>query len=257
MSSVHSAANFFEAHAGPNFRQNSVARHHHASPPWSSKQHRRHPDHAPTRSSWTAERAGTAEGVNGATTSREQDMDATEPKGARATKLDEILDMSIKQTTRACSYEKLVSCFPTLARTDPETLKHAQEQVTEFLRTACRSEFDKILRERDAIARLNELDELIADARSRKEGGQAPMENPSELGPEVVLRAHLLPVKRAELAALNDTLQSLQQENAEALERVEEQRREIELRTKVLRDSLATLDSVSAKIDPLLSREPV
>lgn len=170
-------------------------------------------------------------------------------KGARATKLDEILDKSLKQTMRACSYDKLVSCFPTLAKNDPETLKHAQEQVTEFLTNACRSEFDKILNERNAVQRLNELDELIADARTRKESGQHATENVSDLTPDVILRAHMLPMKRSKLLSMSEQLHDIQQVNADALRAIEEQRKHIELRTKALKESLTTLDSVSVLPD--------
>lgn len=172
-------------------------------------------------------------------------MDADTQKGIRAAKLDDILDRSVSQTMRACSYEKLVSCFPTLAKNDPETLRHAQEQVTQFLTSACRSEFDKILRERGVIERLNELDELVLEAKGRKDQGLPASEDPSELPPEVILRAHMLPGKRKELTILNERIQTLQQTNAARLTSIEDQRREIESRTRTLKESLATLDAVS------------
>lgn len=172
-------------------------------------------------------------------------MEQGPEKGIRAAKLNDILDKSVKQTMRACSYEKLVSCFPTLAQNDPETLQHAQEQVTQFLTSACRSEFDKILRERGVVERLNELDELILEAKERKEQGLPASEDPSELAPEVILRAHMLPGKRAELTTMNDKIQALQQRNAASLESVESQRREIEARMRSLKESLSTLDAVS------------
>lgn len=165
-------------------------------------------------------------------------------KGARAAKLDEILERSLKQTMRACSYDKLVSCFPTLAKNDPETLKHAQEQVNEFLTSACRSEFNKILKERHAVERLNELDELITDAKARKESGQHATENVSDLPPDVILRAHMLPMKRSKLSTMSGQLNEVQQHNADALKIVEEQRKHIELRTRTLKESLSTLDTV-------------
>lgn len=172
-------------------------------------------------------------------------MDAAHlTRGARATKLTDILDKSLRQTLRACSYEKLVSCFPSLAQNDAETLRHAQEQLTEFLTTACHSEFEKILRERSTVERLNELDEMIAEARERKDKGVPMGDSPSDLAPDTVLRAHLLPIKRTALDRLNVDVQTVQRENAVRLSELDEQRRQIDLRTRTLRESLSTLEAV-------------
>ncbi|CCG83045.1 putative Spindle pole protein Nnf1 [Taphrina deformans PYCC 5710] len=167
-------------------------------------------------------------------------------KGARASKLDDILNKSLAQTLRACSLEKLTSCFPTLATNDPETLRHAQEQLVDFLTSACRSEFDKILSERQAIARLNELDDMIRDAKTRKERGEDKAVDASDLSPAVILRAHMVPIKKAEVEAITTKLADLQRDNAIKLRTIEEQRRQIELRTKTLKDALGTLDAVVA-----------
>lgn len=167
-------------------------------------------------------------------------------KGPRATKLDEILALSLKQTMRACSYEKLVSCFPTLAQKDPETLKHAQEQVNDFLATACQSEFHKILGERETVMRLNELDNLIADAKRRKDSGAPPIrETLSDIAPDIILRAHLMPLKREELKQLNMKTLAIQKENMNGLANLESQRRYIEQGTRTLRESLRELEVIS------------
>lgn len=171
-------------------------------------------------------------------------MAATTTKGPRASKLIEILDKSTKQTMRACSYEKLVSCFPSLAHNDPETLKHAQEQVTAFLTTACMSEFDKILNERNALQRLNELDELIVEAKTRKSAGKPATDTSSDLPPDTLMRAYMLPLKRADLASLNESVLQLQTQNATGLSEIEKQRQQIEMRTKLLKESLSSLNTV-------------
>lgn len=171
-------------------------------------------------------------------------MDSVIAKGPRATKLGEILETSVKQTMRACSYEKLVSCFPTLAHTDPGTVRHAQEQVSLFLTTACKSEFEKILNERRAVQRLNELDDLISDAKRRKEKGQVGGNNPSDLNPDTILKAHVLPLDRAELTRLNIMIQRLQLQNAANLSILEEQRQQAESQTRILTESLSTLASL-------------
>ena len=164
-------------------------------------------------------------------------------KGLRATKLEEILATSVKQTLRVCSYEKLATCFPTLANKDPETLRHAGEQVVNFLSSACHDEFTKILQERDAFGRLNELDVMIARAKDKKEAAVAPAEHAAELAPDALLRAHILPIKRAELAALLTKISVLQQSNSEALALVQQQRLDLDQHVRDLRRSLEALAS--------------
>jgi hypothetical protein len=71
--------------------------------------------------------------------------------------------------------------------------------------------------ERHAVSRLNELDGLIEDAKSRKSRGEPPMQSyfytqvhadsrPVLLPPESLVRAHTLPLKRAELMRLEQSL---------------------------------------------------
>ena len=80
------------------------------------------------------------------------------------------------------------------------------------------SSFEEISSERQTISRLNELDNLIEDAKSRKAKGEPPMQSspstffkeligrPVLLPPESLVRAHTLPLKRAELARLEAKL---------------------------------------------------
>lgn len=171
-------------------------------------------------------------------------MATTTTHGPRATKLEEVLDRAVHQTMRACAYEKLETCFPTLARTDGETLRHAGEQVTAFMTDSCRAEFAKILKDRAVPERLDELDRIIGDARARKESGEPAFEDPSEMSPEAVLRAHLLPLKRQELADLHVKLAQLQAHNADALEALDVAKRATDEKANTLRQSLQNLDKV-------------
>ena len=166
--------------------------------------------------------------------------------GLRATKLDEVLERALHQTMRACAYEKLETCFPTLARTDADTLRHAGEQVTSFMTTSCRTEFQKILDDRQVRERLDQLDRIVAAAKARKQAGEPPSENVSELTPEAVLRAHILPLKRQELADLQARLAVLQAQNAENLEALDAAKRSADERASSLKSSLQDLDKVCA-----------
>ncbi len=160
--------------------------------------------------------------------------------GARAKRLNQILDRSLAETIRSITYDKMALCFPTLASNKPDILLSAHEQVVSFLQTSCQTEFAKVLKERNAVAKLNDLDEVIEDAKRRKDRGEPAGENPSDLAPDVILRAHLLPRKRGQVAALTAQLQTVQQKNAEALTALEVQRREIDQQTKALKQTIQT-----------------
>ncbi|ORY74585.1 Nnf1-domain-containing protein [Protomyces lactucae-debilis] len=157
----------------------------------------------------------------------------------RATKLQEILDTTVSATLRACSYDKLASCFPTLAQNDAPSLEHAQQQVYDFLQTTMAQEFGKILAEREAVQRLDELDLLIKQARERKERGEARTEH-MDLPPEVILQAHLIPVKRRELEGMRLALDQLQAENGQALAAMETTRVQLEQEAANLQALLQT-----------------
>lgn len=59
-------------------------------------------------------------------------------------------------------------------RAEP-VMKQVHEQTVARLSNKCNAEFDRIMRERDVVAKLNELEALVADANARMEAaGEAP-----------------------------------------------------------------------------------
>jgi Nnf1 len=111
--------------------------------------------------------------------------------------------------------------------------------------------------ERQAVARLNELDALIDDAKTRKQTGDSPMQkytnsplfgrlaltgkSPVLLPPESLIRAHTLPLKRAELAHLESQLSQINAVNDDLLRQVDSQRTEIEGLNKAMRSGVEDL----------------
>jgi len=101
--------------------------------------------------------------------------------------------------------------------------------------------------ERDVIASLNELDDLIADARRRKERAStttsssssnpadptpttqiAPPTPPHLLPPASLLAAHLGPFLIEQTSTITDSLTTIQADNASVADAITSQRAEIE-----------------------------
>lgn len=91
--------------------------------------------------------------------------------GPRASRLHQVFDQALARTIRANSYANFASCFPTPARHVPASLESVWRQLNAKLEESAKAEFEEIVAEREAVNNLNELDQLISEARSRREEG--------------------------------------------------------------------------------------
>ncbi|KXS96201.1 hypothetical protein AC578_2818 [Pseudocercospora eumusae] len=150
--------------------------------------------------------------------------------GPRATALQKLYHDAITHILKTCNYTNFSSCFPTPARQVPGSVKLLHEQFTEKLGESMRKEFDSILTERNVIPSLNELDRLIEDAKRRRH---------STAGTETPVPAHTLPARQLYLSHLAPTLgrfskdmnarqEMLSRENEEVMERIRQQRHDIQ-----------------------------
>ena len=89
--------------------------------------------------------------------------------GPRASRLQQVFDQALARTLRANSYSNFSSCFPTPARHVPASLESVWRQLNAKLEESAKAEFEDIVRERDAVAQLNELDRLVGEARLRRD----------------------------------------------------------------------------------------
>ncbi|KAI7817156.1 Nnf1-domain-containing protein [Gamsiella multidivaricata] len=133
---------------------------------------------------------------------REEEL---EPEGQRMTRLRELLSKSLQETLKACNYRAICQCFPTLAAANPEELRNAHEKVFQFLNVEVENEFEQIIEERNVVFKLNGLDRLIADAKSK--GRTAGSRTILELPPEIAVRARTVPTKEAEIERLKAELE--------------------------------------------------
>lgn len=92
--------------------------------------------------------------------------------GPRAAYLQKIFDQALARTLRANSYANFSGCFPTPAKHVPASLESVWRQLNAKLEESAKAEFEDILRERDAVRQLNELDRLVGEAKFRRENGQ-------------------------------------------------------------------------------------
>lgn len=94
---------------------------------------------------------------------------ASATPGPRATRLQQVFDQALSRTLRANSYANFSGCFPTPARHVPASLESVWRQLNAKLEESARAEFADIVRERDAVGLLNELDRLVGEARGRRD----------------------------------------------------------------------------------------
>lgn len=93
------------------------------------------------------------------------------PPGVRATRLHQVFNQALTHTLRANNYANFSGCFPTPARHVPASLESLWRQLNAKLEESARGEFEDIVAEREAIAKLNELDELVGEAKGRLDDG--------------------------------------------------------------------------------------
>ncbi|PGH32531.1 kinetochore protein NNF1 [[Emmonsia] crescens] len=149
--------------------------------------------------------------------------------GPRASRLQQVFSEALLRTLRANSYANFSACFPTPAKHVPHSLESVWRQLNAKLEESARAEFDDVLREREVVRGLNELDRLVGEARLRRDNGEGEASVPPHtLGANELYQAHLAPYLVEVQSSLNTKLETVQKENGQLSEKVESQRREIE-----------------------------
>ncbi|GAB7358418.1 hypothetical protein MBLNU230_g2485t1 [Neophaeotheca triangularis] len=180
--------------------------------------------------------------TNGAASPSPPPPTASAP-GPRAHTLITLYNEAVTHILARCNYNNFANCFPTPAREVPAAIKNLHAQFVERLGESMRGHFEGILKERGVVERLNELDGLVEEGRRRKEGaaggkGEERVVAPHTLPPNQLYAAHLAPFLAEHSKQLQTKQEAVQAENKARLERVLEQRKEIEalvrgLETKV------------------------
>lgn len=96
-----------------------------------------------------------------------------EAPGPRAQGLINVFSKASKATLDKCSSENFASCFPTAAQYAPETLEGLRSQIVDQLDRTWKVNFEEILKKRDVIKLVNELEQCIEDAKLRKKRAES------------------------------------------------------------------------------------
>ncbi|ODQ81099.1 hypothetical protein BABINDRAFT_28878, partial [Babjeviella inositovora NRRL Y-12698] len=131
----------------------------------------------------------------------------------RFPRLQQLCQKALEESIKSLTIEKFSQCYPTLASTveGMNLLKVAREQVTNYWFNNSMREFNLIFQERGVEGSLDSLDELVAEARLRKQtvnGSELPVFT-DELTPEEILASNLYATKKRkfeELQAIRDNL---------------------------------------------------
>lgn len=97
--------------------------------------------------------------------------------GPRASQFQKIYSETLLHIVRTNSYANFAACFPTPAHHVPRSLESVWRQLNAKLEESARAEFADILKEREVVEGLNELDRLVGEAKSRKPEGVEEGEN--------------------------------------------------------------------------------
>ncbi|KAJ4383872.1 hypothetical protein N0V86_000715 [Didymella sp. IMI 355093] len=174
-----------------------------------------------------------------------------EAPGPRAQGLINVFNKASKATLDKCSSANFASCFPTAAQYAPETLEGLRSQIVDQLDRTWKANFEEILKKRDVIKLVNELELCIEDAKTRKKraedstnGGPVDVPVPPHtLTPSEIHLAHLMPFLEKQATDMHTKLAETQTANTELLTTVTAQRAEIEALVKGLESVVSDLEA--------------
>ncbi|KAI1963516.1 hypothetical protein LOZ58_002350 [Ophidiomyces ophidiicola] len=148
--------------------------------------------------------------------------------GPRASRLQQVFSEALLRTIRANSYANFSSCFPTPAKHVPHSLESVWRQLNAKLEQSARAEFDDVIREREVVKGLNELDLLVSQAKRKKElGEQESGVAPHTLGATELYQAHLTPYLAQAQQSLDLKLEETEKHNILLAEKIQRQKEEI------------------------------
>ncbi|CEJ81935.1 hypothetical protein VHEMI02033 [[Torrubiella] hemipterigena] len=175
--------------------------------------------------------------------------------GPRAQRLLDLYARSLSHTMGKLSWDNFAACYPTFARRNEPVLKQIQQQMVIKLKEKCEAEFESIVKTRNVVRKLNELEQIAADAKARRQDSSpsaAPPQPPHTLPPQTILAAHLQPAITASQTHLNARLESMQAQNALLADQVKGQRAEIDALLSQAEAAVRDVRGANAALGPLV-----
>lgn len=179
--------------------------------------------------------------------------------------LVQVTERSLQESVKALTFERLASCYANIASKDRgrADLQKALAQTTEFWRTTALREFRAVFEERDIKRKLAELDEIVADARIRKQQWQSPAQRAktdgpvrvADLTPATIAAASVRSLKLARIADLEAQVAQLRAENEHMQADIAAKQTRLEHVVSVLSAAMDDLETAVAHARGLPSRE--
>lgn len=94
--------------------------------------------------------------------------------GPRAQRFEQMFNLALTHTLAKISPDNFSSCYPTIAAQAPHILKQVQKAMVDRLAHLCHQEFAAVLARYQVVAKLNELETLVADAEQRRRQQRDP-----------------------------------------------------------------------------------
>ncbi|KAL1903295.1 hypothetical protein Sste5346_000580 [Sporothrix stenoceras] len=176
------------------------------------------------------------------------------PPGPRAGRLQALFASSLDHTLNKISWDNFAACYPTAAAKSPQALKTVHRAMVDRLGELCTAEFAVVMRNRDVVRRLNELETLSSDAHKRRlaaanSGSTAAPSPPHTLPAETVLAAHLAPQRKAQRQMLEERLAAVQAANTARFAKLTAQQTEAGQLVAALERALADAEGAAALLD--------
>ncbi|KAI9137614.1 hypothetical protein BKA69DRAFT_880188 [Paraphysoderma sedebokerense] len=192
-----------------------------------------------------------------ATTSSTEPSDSTQSQhGPRFQKLQLSFNTALEKTLSTCSYEKLVSAFPQLSQDQPDALKSAHEQFIGFLRNSAMEEFKTILEKKKFPEKLDELDNLIDDAKKNNQvfdNTDAENINKLFITPEQSLLSRSIPMKQKEVERLKAEIAKMESQNKDLSASLIQNKKQVDELTQMVAGVIGNVE----KTITMLSSVPV
>ncbi|KAI9594349.1 hypothetical protein BDF19DRAFT_466543 [Syncephalis fuscata] len=169
-------------------------------------------------------------------------------EGDRMSRLREAVYTALTRALKNCSDQHVEKCFPQLKRDVPQELTEATQRLRQHLEQKMMEEFDKIVKNRDLVHKLNELDTVIDEAKERESTGaphpQLPIHSSTDM-----LAIRTAPVMKQELNRLEAIVTTTQSENDIILNEYKEKRKKMEECLQQLQSNVGSIVKISEQLE--------
>lgn len=159
--------------------------------------------------------------------------------------LKAVTEFALHATLLKFTLAKLQECYPMI---EPEVLEYVRRQIVELWQTKSRSECKKISEDRHLKVKLDELDDIIQDAKVRSERGDPNVLHLDKLTPQQVVQATLLDEKKKSCVELDAKIKALNANYEATLAKLEKFSNEV-------KDNMEDIDIVLKELKQLDSNQ--